>query len=57
MNRVERLRKTRSKPSLDNLAADELGAVLAEAGERIVDVVDGEHHAQVAESVHRSVVR
>src|ERR687892_1674453 len=35
--------------------ADELRAVLAEPGERIVDVVHGEHDAQVAEGVHRGV--
>src|SRR5919197_2692418 len=34
---------------------DELRAVLAEPGERLVDVVDGEHDAQVAEGVHRGV--
>ena len=39
---------------LDDLA-DELRAVLAEARERIVEFVDGEHDAQVAESVHRGV--
>jgi uncharacterized cupin superfamily protein len=33
--------------------ADEFRAVLAEPSERLVDVVDGEHDAQVAESVHR----
>jgi len=27
----------------------------AEPGERVVDVLDGEHDAQVAESVHRGV--
>src|SRR5437899_10829250 len=32
--------------------ADELRAVFAESGERIVDVLHGEHDAQVAESVH-----
>ena len=40
---------------LDHFAADELRAVLAEPGERLVDVVHGEHDAQVAESVHRRV--
>src|SRR6266516_368553 len=34
---------------------DELRAVSAEPGERIVEVVHGEHDAQVAESVHRCV--
>src|SRR5512145_3407509 len=33
--------------------ADELRAASAEPGERIVDVLHGEHDAQVAESVHR----
>src|SRR3954470_23854721 len=36
---------------LDHLA-DELRAAFAESGERIVDVLHGEHDAQVAESVH-----
>src|ERR671934_3037921 len=35
--------------------ANELRAALAEPGERLVDVVHGEHDAQVAESVHRGV--
>src|SRR5256714_644778 len=35
--------------------ADELRAALAEPGERIVDVLHGEHDAQVAERVHRGV--
>src|SRR3954462_1259981 len=35
--------------------ADELRAALAEPGERVVEVVHGEHDAQVAESVHRGV--
>src|SRR5262245_9788075 len=35
--------------------ADELCAALAEPGERIVDVLHGEHDAQVAEGVHRGV--
>src|SRR5437868_6435248 len=39
---------------LDHLA-DELRAVLAEPAERLVDVVHGEHDAQIAESVHRGV--
>ena len=39
---------------LDYLA-DELRAVLGEPGERLVEVVHGEHDAQVAESVHRGV--
>jgi hypothetical protein len=34
---------------------DELRAALAEPRERLVDVVDGEHDAQVAEGVHRGV--
>jgi hypothetical protein len=34
--------------------ADELRAVLAEPSERVVDVVHGEHDAEVAESVHRA---
>src|SRR5688500_17691551 len=33
--------------------ADELRAVFAEPGERIVDVLHGEHDAQVTERVHR----
>src|SRR5919201_6008429 len=40
---------------LDHFACDELRTALAETGERIVDVVDSEHDAQVAESVHRGV--
>src|SRR5439155_27201726 len=32
---------------------DELRAVLAEPGERIVEVIYGEHDAEIAESVHR----
>src|SRR5580692_7133168 len=35
--------------------AHELGAALAQPLERLVDVVHGEHGAQVAQSVHRSV--
>src|SRR5438876_753854 len=38
-----------------NYLADELRAVLAEPGERIVEVVHGEHDPQVAQSVHRGV--
>ena len=34
---------------------DELRVVLPEPGERIVEVVDGEHDTQVAERVHRGV--
>src|SRR5262245_50905975 len=34
---------------------DELGAVFAEPGERLVDVVNGEHDTQVAQSVHGGV--
>ena len=34
---------------------DELRAVSAEPGERIVEVVHGEHDTQVAQSVHRGV--
>ena len=34
---------------------DELRAVLAEPGERVVEVVHGEHDAEVAEGVHRGV--
>src|SRR5256885_8721503 len=34
--------------------ADELCAAFGEPGERIVDVVHGEHDAQVTQSVHRS---
>src|SRR5438034_1436536 len=34
---------------------DELGAVLAEPGQRIVEVVHREHDAEVAEGVHRCV--
>src|SRR5205823_613724 len=33
--------------------ADELGAAFGEPGERIVDVLHGEHDAQVTQSVHR----
>src|SRR5256885_177548 len=33
--------------------ADELRAAFAKPGERIVDVLHGEHDAQVTESVHR----
>src|SRR5260221_12830857 len=33
--------------------ADELRAAFGEPGERIVDVVHGEHDAQVTQSVHR----
>ena len=40
---------------LDHFVADELRAVLTEPGERLVDVVHGEHDAQVAESVHRGL--
>lgn len=40
---------------LDHVAADELRAVLAEPGERLVDVVHGEHDPQVAEGVDRCV--
>src|SRR5437588_1169635 len=39
---------------LDNFV-DELRAVSAEPGERIVEVVHGEHDTQVAQSVHRGV--
>src|SRR5574341_1794243 len=35
--------------------ADELRAALAESGERIVDIVHGEHDAEIAESIHRGV--
>src|SRR5687767_11535653 len=35
--------------------ADELRAAFAHPGERIVDVLDGEHDAQVAECVYRGV--
>src|SRR5689334_460639 len=34
---------------------DELCAVLPEPGERVVEVVDGEHDTQIAEGVHRGV--
>src|SRR5436190_14754402 len=40
---------------LDDLAADELCTMLAEMRERLVDVVHGEHDAQIAERVHRCV--
>jgi hypothetical protein len=40
---------------LDHFAADELRATLDEPGERLVDVIHGEHDAQVAEGVHRGV--
>src|SRR5262245_1063179 len=36
-----------------NHRADELGAQLAEPSERVVDVLHGEHDAQVTEGVHR----
>src|SRR3954447_9349892 len=39
---------------LDDFTADELCAVVAEPGERLVKVVYGEHHAEVAERVDRS---
>src|SRR4051812_13723891 len=39
---------------LDHLV-DDLRTVLAEPGERVVEVVDGEHDAEVAEGVHRGV--
>jgi len=35
---------------------NQLGSVRAEAGERIVDVLHGEHDAEVAEGVHRGVL-
>ncbi len=35
-----------------NHLASELRSAFAKSGERIVDIVDSEHHAQVAESVH-----
>src|SRR5205085_4797725 len=38
---------------LDDFTADELRAVVAEAGERVVKVVYGKHHAQVPKSVDR----
>src|SRR5687768_18235304 len=38
-----------------NNFADELRAALAEPLERVVDVVHGEHDAQVAQRVHRGV--
>src|SRR5207247_10179079 len=38
-----------------NHLVDELRAVPAEPGERIVEVVHGEHDTQVAQSVHRGV--
>src|SRR5436190_550862 len=38
-----------------NHFADELRTTLAEPGERLVDVLHGEHDAQVTESVHRGV--
>ena len=37
--------------------ADELGAVGAEASQCVVQVVDGEHDATVAQGVHRKVLR
>src|SRR5262245_34415210 len=40
---------------LDHFAADELRAVLTEPAERLVDVVHGEHDAEVTERVHRGV--
>src|SRR5437868_15064490 len=39
---------------LDHLA-NELRAVLGEPAEHLVDVVHGEHDAQIAESIHRGV--
>src|SRR6266571_3349788 len=38
-----------------NHLVDELRAVLAEPGQRVVEVVHGEHDAEVAESVYRGV--
>src|SRR5689334_7951599 len=35
--------------------ADELRAARAESFKRLVDVINGEHDAQVAESVHRGI--
>src|SRR5947209_12264091 len=40
---------------LDHFAADQLCAVLAEPGERIVEVIHGKHDAEVAKSVHWGV--
>src|SRR3954470_14905943 len=42
---------------LDDLV-DELGTMLSEPGERVAEVVDGEHDAEIAERVHggRSVI-
>jgi hypothetical protein len=34
---------------------DDLRAALAEPGERVVDVLHGEHAAEITESVHRGV--
>src|SRR3954471_11787246 len=34
---------------------DELSAVLLQAGERVVEIVDGEHDSQIAQSVHWGV--
>jgi len=38
-----------------NHSVDELGAMFAEPGQGIAEVVHGEHSAEVAESVHRGV--
>jgi hypothetical protein len=38
-----------------NNVAHKLRAVLVEPFQRVVDVVHGEHHAQVAKSIHRSI--
>src|ERR687897_2544559 len=40
---------------LDHFAADKLRAALTKPGERLVNVVHGEHDAQVVASVHRGV--
>jgi hypothetical protein len=37
----------------DHFAAHQLRAMLTEPGKRVVEVIHGEHDAQVAEGVHR----
>jgi hypothetical protein len=40
---------------LDHITTDQLRAVLAQPDERVVNIVHGEHDAQIFERVHRSV--
>src|SRR5688500_9269981 len=48
------LRCVRTTPVRDHVA-DELRAVLGEAGERVVDVVHGEHDAEIARGLMTAV--